>query len=79
MIRLTLPWLVFVYMMVFLATIFTAWIAYEMVRRFREGRFRGNRIRCALCGMEYEDRSPEPLPRCPRCRSLNERTRVKIY
>jgi len=79
MIRLSLPYLVFAYMLIFLAAIFTVWIAYEMARRYREGRTTWHRIRCALCGMEYEDRSPEILPRCPRCGGRNERSRIKNY
>lgn len=79
MIRIALPWLVFAYLLVFLALIFTVWIAYEMVRRFREVREARHRLQCAICGMLYEDRSREPLPRCPRCGSLNERINPRIY
>ncbi len=79
MIRVSLPWLVCVYLMVFLAAIFFAWIAYEMVRKFREGRSLRHRLRCTICGMEYEDRTPTVLPRCPRCGSLNERFKLKAY
>ena len=79
MIRLELSWLVFVYLLVFLAAIFVVWIAYEMVRKFREQRSLRNRMQCAICGMEYEDYTSAPLPRCPRCGSLNERLRLKAY
>jgi len=79
MIRVGLPWLVFDYLLVFLAAIFAVWIAYEMVRRFRERRPLRDRLQCAICGMEYEDRSPTPLPACPRCGSLNERLKLKYY
>jgi rRNA maturation endonuclease Nob1 len=50
-----------------------------MVRRVRENRSRQYRIRCAVCGMEFEDRTPAILPRCPRCGSLNERDKLKVY
>lgn len=79
MIRLSLPGLVFVYLLVFLATIFVIWIGYEMARRFREGRSQRHRLRCAICSMEFEDRTPTVLPRCPRCGSLNERFRIRAY
>ena len=79
MIRLSLPWLVFVYLLVFLSAIFFFWIAYEMVRRFREKRVLRHRLQCAICGMEYEDRTTAVLPRCPRCGSLNERFKLKAF
>lgn len=78
-IRLELPVLVFVYLVVFLAAIFLVWLSYEMVRRFRETRSVRHRVKCALCGMEYEDRSSSQLPPCPRCGSLNERSKIKAY
>jgi rRNA maturation endonuclease Nob1 len=79
MIRINLAELVFAYLLVFLAAILTVWIAYEMVRRVREKRSRQYRIRCAVCGMEFEDRTPAILPRCPRCGGLNERDKLKVY
>lgn len=79
MIRLSLPWLVFLYLLIFLTAIFVVWTAYEMVRKFRENRAMRHRLRCMICGMEYEDRTRTVLPRCPRCGSLNERFRLKPY
>ena len=79
MIRVNLVELVFLYLVVFLAAILAVWIASEMVRRVRENRFRQHRMRCAVCGMEFEDRTPAILPRCPRCDSLNERDKLKVY
>jgi rRNA maturation endonuclease Nob1 len=79
MIRINLAELVFAYLLVFLAAILVVWIAYEMVRRVRENRSRQYRIRCAVCGMEFEDRTAAILPRCPRCGSLNERDKLKVY
>jgi rRNA maturation endonuclease Nob1 len=79
MIRINLAELVCAYLLVFLAAILAIWIAYEMVRRIREIRFRQYRTRCAVCGMEFEDRTPAILPRCPRCGSLNERDKLKVY
>jgi rRNA maturation endonuclease Nob1 len=79
MIRIALPWLVFAYLLVFLAAIFSVWIAYEFVRRIRETRSQRHRLQCVLCGMLFEDRTEVGLPRCPRCGSLNERKPVKIF
>jgi len=33
----------------------------------------------AVCAMEFEDFTPAGLPRCPRCGSLNEREKLKVY
>jgi hypothetical protein len=78
-IRLELQSLVFVYLVVFLAAIFVVWIVFEMVRRTRDNRNLQHRVKCALCGMDYEDRTSVLLPRCPRCGSLNERSKFKSY
>lgn len=79
MIRIELPWLVFVYLLVFLAAIFAIWIACEMARRLRENRFLHHRLQCVICGAQYEDRTSTLLPRCPRCGSLNERYKLRGY
>lgn len=79
MIRIELPWLIFAYLLVFLAGIFAVWIAYEVVRRVRDSRNLRNRLQCAMCGMVYEDRTSNALPPCPRCGSPNERSRIRIY
>ncbi|HEY5813223.1 MAG TPA: hypothetical protein VIT23_11300 [Terrimicrobiaceae bacterium] len=79
MIRIDLAELVTLYVVVFLAAISAVWIAYEMVRRIRENRYRRGRLRCTLCAMEFEDSPAAFLPRCPRCGSLNERQKLKVY
>jgi hypothetical protein len=79
MITLSLPGLIFLYVMLFLGVIFLIWVACEMVRKIREHRALQYRLQCTICGMIYEDRSAAVLPRCPRCRSLNERLKVKAY
>jgi hypothetical protein len=73
MILIRLEWLVFACLFVFLSGIFFVWIAYEAARRMRARRAVRNRLRCPVCSMEFEDRSPNPLVVCPRCGSLNER------
>lgn len=79
MIRIELPWLIFAYLLVFLAAIFVFWGAREVFRRYRESRAVRHRLQCALCGLQFEDRTSTQLPRCPRCGSLNERLRLKVY
>jgi uncharacterized paraquat-inducible protein A len=74
MIRTSLTMLVFVYLGVFLAVIFGNWIVWNFSRLRREREGLRNRLRCALCSFEFHDASDDPLPRCPRCGSLNERT-----
>lgn len=79
MIRIELPWLIFAYLLVFLAAIFVFWGAREMMRKYRDARALRHRLQCTLCGLEFEDRTDTPLAPCPRCGRLNERTRVRIY
>ena len=74
MIRASLSMLVFVYLGLFLAVIFGNWIVWNIGRLRRERQALRHRLRCALCSFEFEDRSTDLLPRCPRCGSLNERT-----
>jgi rRNA maturation endonuclease Nob1 len=79
MIRVDLAELVCIYLVVFLAAILAVWIAYEMARRVRENRSRRGWLRCRVCAMEFEDLTLAGLPRCPRCGSLNEREKLKVY
>ncbi len=79
MIRIELPWLVFISLLVLLAGIFMVWISVEVGRRWRRRQALRYRIRCAVCSMEYEDRSRAVLPSCPRCGSLNEREYPPLF
>ncbi len=79
MIAIELPWLVFVLLLVFLTGILAVWILVEIGRRHQSHRARRHRIRCAVCALEYEDRSATPLPVCPRCGSLNERVHPGVF
>jgi hypothetical protein len=74
MIHASLTMLVFVYLGLFLAIIFCNWIGWNIGRLRRERQALRHRLRCSLCSFEFEDPTGEPLPRCPRCGSLNERT-----
>src|SRR5206468_4759026 len=72
-IRVSLAALVTIYLLVFLAAVFLVWLSSEWNRRRRERKAFRFRLRCVICGFEFEDRTDAMLPRCPRCGSLNER------
>ena len=76
MIRVELSMLVFIYLFVFLAALFSLWIAYEWKRARREKEALRYRVRCTICATIFEDKSNATLPRCPRCGSLNERLEI---
>jgi rRNA maturation endonuclease Nob1 len=78
MIRVSLTVLIFIYLALFLMAIFALWIGFEWRRQRRERQAARHRIRCTLCAFAFEDPSAEPLPRCPRCGSLNEREPFRI-
>lgn len=73
MIRVPLTVIVFLYLFVFLAAIAVGWLLDERRRRRRTRQALQFRLRCAICGFEFEDRSASQLPPCPRCGRPNER------
>ncbi len=73
MIRVSLTTLIFIYLFLFLSVVFGLWIWGGWKRQRRERLALRHRVRCSLCAFEFEDPTEEPLPRCPRCGSLNER------
>jgi DNA-directed RNA polymerase subunit RPC12/RpoP len=75
-IRVELPVLVFIYLFVFLAAVFSLWIAYEWLRVRREKETLRYRVQCTICASIFEDKTNTLLPRCPLCGSLNERFRI---
>jgi hypothetical protein len=72
-IRVSLAALVTIYLLLFLAAVFLVWLSSEWNRQRRERNAFRYRLRCVICGLEFEDRTDALLPRCPRCGSLNER------
>ena len=76
MIRVPLTAIVFLYLFVFLAVIAAVWIADQWHLRRRVRHALQFRLRCAICGFEFEDRSPDSLPNCPRCGRPNERVAI---
>ena len=76
MIRVPLTVIVFLYLFVTLALVAAAWFIDERRRRRRARQALQFRLRCAICGFEFEDRSALPLPICPRCGRPNERVAI---
>jgi len=72
-IRVHLSVIVFLYLAAFLLVIGGACLLDERRRARRARRALHFRLRCAICGFEFEDRSPAPLPACPHCGRPNER------
>ena len=79
MIPIELSWLVFVCLLVFLTGIFFVWITYELARRQSAMRALRHRLLCRVCSMEFADDSGSDLATCPRCGSLNERTKPAFF
>ena len=75
MIPVTLGTLVFFCLGGMLAIIFGAWLLSESRRRRRESHAFRDLLRCTMCGCEFEDHSADPIARCPRCGTMNERLR----
>lgn len=78
MIRVSLSLLVFIYLFVFLTIVFALWFWSGWMRSRREKIALRHRLRCKLCAFEFEDSTGTLLPRCPRCGSLNERSKLRM-
>ena len=78
MIRVHLTFIVFFYVIAFLGVLAVLWTLDERRRRRASRRILQFRIRCAICGLEFEDRSAVPLPSCPRCGRPNERVGLDL-
>ena len=76
MIRVPLTDLVFIYLYLFLAAIAVGWLLDRRRQRRRRRRALLFRLRCAICGFEFEDHSTSSLPNCPRCGRPNERVAI---
>jgi uncharacterized paraquat-inducible protein A len=75
-IRVTLSYLVLIYLVLMLSPILCAYLLQEWFRQRRERSAFRHVLRCSLCSIEFEDKTTALLPRCPRCGCLNERTRL---
>lgn len=76
MIRLSLATLVFLYLFSFVSVILGVWITSGYRRSQREKLALRFRLRCVICAFEFSDETRSLLPRCPRCGSLNERSKL---
>ncbi len=76
MIRVHLTVLVFLYLTVFLLVVGAAALLDARRRAQRARRALHFRLRCAICGLEFEDRTEAALPVCPCCGRPNERVAV---
>ncbi len=77
MIHLTLPWFVFIYLIVFLAGILSFWIGYEMLQQRLSSRDSSCQQVCRICGASFRgalrsSRSGQKLVHCSSCGSLHE-------
>ena len=76
MIRVSLSYLVLIFLVLMLGPILCAWLLSEWRRQRRERAAFIHVTRCGICAFEFEDKTNTLLPRCPRCGSLNERYRL---
>lgn len=73
MFRVSLTDLIVVYLILILCLLFALWIFGDYRRKRREKRERKFHLVCDICGGNYEDRSKDPIPKCPKCGRRNER------
>jgi hypothetical protein len=76
LIRVSLNYLVPIYLVLMLAPIVGAWLVGEWRRLRRERAAFRHVLRCRLCTSEYVDETDALLPRCPHCGALNERRQL---
>ena len=77
MFDVTLSQLIVIFLFLILGGLFILWIVGEIGQSRRARQLRRFQIVCQVCGVRYEDRSEEPLPRCPYCDRANERDEVQ--
>ncbi len=78
MIRVSLPWLFFFYLLSFLALIFFVWVVSETHRRSQRRRALRGRTQCRLCGCLYRLEGRPPPSACPRCGAQNEHQKIRL-
>ena len=77
MIRTSLGNLVILYLLASIAGIMAIWMISEFLRRRRDQASRRHIILCSICGNTFQDTSDEKIASCPRCGSLNERSKLR--
>ena len=75
MIHVSFSVLILIYLLGLLGLIFGAWLWNVLATGRRLRKNVRHRLRCTSCSLEFSDETGTPLPRCPRCGNLNERTR----
>jgi hypothetical protein len=73
MIRIELPTLIFIYLYLAVIVIGGLWFLDSWRSQKRKKQALRYTVRCTICASIFEDKTNEPLPRCPRCGCLNER------
>jgi uncharacterized paraquat-inducible protein A len=73
MIRIELPTLIFIYLYLAVIVIGGLWFLDAWRSQKRKKQALRYAVRCTICASIFEDKTNVPLPRCPRCGSLNER------
>ncbi|MBV9657456.1 MAG: hypothetical protein JO295_05035 [Verrucomicrobia bacterium] len=74
MFHIAFPVLLSLYLTMLVSVIALGWCWDAWQQRRLARLARRFRLQCRRCALEWEDRSAEPLPKCPRCGSVNERT-----
>ncbi|HWB61763.1 MAG TPA: hypothetical protein VG733_19930 [Chthoniobacteraceae bacterium] len=77
--HVSLAYLVFIYLFIYLNAIFGLWLWNVWRQSRREKLALRHRLRCSICAFEFEDKTDTVLPRCPRCGSLNERLKFESW
>jgi hypothetical protein len=77
--HVTLTTLVFIYLFIYLNSVFGLWLWNVWRQARREKLALRHRLRCSICAFEFEDKTDTVLPRCPRCGSLNERLKFQAW
>lgn len=67
MIQIETQWFIFLYLLLFLTAIFSAWISFEIFRRRVGRRTRDRAITCPRCGMVFQPPAQNDIFPCPRC------------
>jgi uncharacterized paraquat-inducible protein A len=73
MIRIELPSLIFIYLYLSVIVIGGLWFFDGWRSQKRKKQALRYAVHCTICASIFEDKTNVPLPRCPRCGSLNER------
>jgi len=67
MIEIETQWFIFLYLLLFLTAIFSAWVGFEIFRRRVGRRTRDRAINCPRCGMTFLPPAAGDIFPCPRC------------